>query len=100
MVCQIAKQIGLHVNADNNVNAEETANVNALSEMFICGQAEFTNGEVELYEAVDKAMVDERELVSTLVQRVLVDDLTAKTELRLLVGGIANQINESMAERH
>ena len=100
MTCYIGGQIANHVNADNQVCAEEVLNEVAASELFINGVADFSNGEVELYEAVDQAMKDERELVSTLLERILTDDLTAKTELRLLVSGIANQRNLAMAERH
>lgn len=92
--------ISSHVNADNQVCAEEVFNEVAVSELFINGIADFSNGEIELYEAVDQAMKDERELVSTLLERILTDDLSAKTELRLLVSGIANQKNLAMAERH
>ena len=96
----ISQQIENHVNADNQVCAEELTTESAVSELFINGVAGFSNGDVELYEAVDKAITDERELFSTLVGRILSDDLMAKTELRLLVSGIAMQKNLAMAERH
>jgi hypothetical protein len=91
------KQTNFQVNTDNQVNAEEVFNETAVSELFIKGIADFSNGEVDLYEAVVQAMVDERELVSTLLKRILTDELSAKSELRLLVGGIANQRNLAMA---
>ncbi len=100
MDCPITHEISVFTNADNQANAEEVVNESAVAELFINGAADFSNGEVELYEAVDQAMVDERELFSTLVERMLSDDLTAKTELRLLVGGIAKQKNLAMADRH
>ena len=96
----INKQITTHINADNRACTEELINENAVSELFINGVAGFSNGEVEIYEAVDKAMVDERKLFSTLVERILSGDLFAKSELRLLVGGIARQKNLAMTGRH
>ena len=94
------KNVTNHVNTGKQVYSNAALNENAVCELFIKGVADFSNGEVELHEAVDQAMKDERVLVSTLIERILTDDLSAKTELRLLVSGIASQKNLAMAERH
>lgn len=100
MNCHISNQIANQVQTGKQVCGNALLNENAVCELFIKGIADFSNGEVELHEAVDQAMKDERALVSALLERILTDDLTAKTELRLLVSGIANQKNLAMAERH
>ena len=96
----VTRQIANHVNTGKQVCGNMLLNENAVCELFIKGIADFSNGEVELHEAVDQAMHDESALVSALIERILTDDLSAKTELRLLVSGIANQRNLAMAERH
>ena len=40
------------------------------------------------------------EAIELAYERILIDDLIAKSELRLLVSGIAMQKNLAMAERH
>lgn len=100
MTCHIDNQIADHANADNQACAEMEYNETAMADLFIHGEAEFSNGEVELWSAVDKACDDEQELIRALVHRIAMDDLTAITELRMLLTGIAVQQNEAMAKRH
>ena len=100
MTCCINNQIAEHANADNQACAEMEHNETAMADLFINESAEFSNGEVELWEVVDKAFDDESELIRALVHRIAMDDLTAITELRMLLTGIAVQQNEEMAKRH
>jgi len=75
-------------------------NENALYELFQHSTADFSNGEVELYDVVGKALADEKDLLLTLVARIAQNDLYAPTELRLLLSGIAAQKNLEMASCH
>ncbi len=99
-MCQITSEIAQHVNADNQAIAEMEMNESAVADLFIDERADFSNGEIELWETVDKAFEDEQELIKSLVFRVATNDLTANTELRLLLTGIAAQQNEAMAISH
>ena len=96
----INTQISDYANADNKACAEMEFNETAMADLFIHGEAEFSEGEVELWSTVDKACNEEQELIRALVLRIVMDDLTAKTELRMLLTGIAVQQNEAMANRH
>ena len=100
MDCVIATQITNLANSDTQACIDVEVNEQAIGELFITGEAEFSNGEVELWETVDKAFNDEQELVRSLVLRVAMDDLEARTELRLLLSGIAAQQNLAMANSH
>lgn len=100
MSCQALNNIENHANADNQAQAEAELNLTASADLFIHGEAEFSHGEVELWEVVSKAFEDEQELIKALVLRLLMDDLTAKTELRLLATGIAAQKNSVMKSRY
>lgn len=100
MTCHINEQIADHANADNQAEAIADFNESAMFNLFIDEIANFSNGEIELWQVTDKAFNEHNELIKELTQRIATYDLNAQTELRQLLQSIAFEINESMANSH
>ena len=96
-ICHIQTQIAQHANASISADKEELTNDDAMVNLFVNGQADFSNGEIELYEVLDEALKDDKELFMSLVERMLAYDLVAQTELRQFVSAIAQQKNLGLA---
>ena len=100
MLCHVSEQISTQAYVGMKEENEEIINENAIFDLFQHGRGQFSNGEIELCDVVDKAFKDEYQLASELFMRIAMNDLHAKTESTLLLRGIAEQMNEEMANRH
>lgn len=99
-MCEISNQLAVNANADNQVDAIELANEKALSDLFIDGQADFSNGEIELYEAHDYAEKSYKETFDLLVLRIVSGDLVAIKGLQHLIRVSAIELNSSRGFNH
>ena len=100
MNCPITQQLSIQAHTDIKEDTENLLNEVAVFDLFQHGRGEFSNGEIELCDVVDKAFKDEYQLASELFMRTAMNDLHAKTESTLLLRGIAEQMNEEMANSH
>jgi hypothetical protein len=103
MSCYIQHQIALHANANTceelRAEREEELNNKAAKELMVSGVAEFSNGEIEMYEAIDVLML-EKELAGSLIESLVMGDLSKLNELRSAVKGAAEILNLSRGSNH
>lgn len=96
--CHIERSISVHANAEVFAEGQAMLNQAAANEMLITGDAEFSNGNIEKCDALERAY-ENKEATLCLLDRISSDDLTAITELKALLKGCALEINEEYEDR-
>ena len=93
MNCYVSRQIADFANADVSADLQQVKDEEAVIDLFTNGSGNFSTGEIEMHEVMDKALDEEPEHIKSLVERIALDDLAATSELKQALKGFALQMN-------
>ena len=100
MTCPVQHQIAVYADLSVIADREEIVNEEAVKDFVVNHVAEFSNGEIELYQAQDYAKDVHASLYDSLVFRIIGGDEVAVKGLQHLMKASALEINELNGKRH